>query len=133
MATPAKKATTKNAATKAAQQAPAPVVATTPSAAVLATNLPSNAACTATGATGKNSQKLAYASGTTLLKLNPAAAKTGTQQQYVQWLQAVIGSAKQVQAGQLQTQLKAQAQALGMAKPGSVYRRSIRAGILVAG
>lgn len=100
---------------------------TTSTAASRAANpLPSMAA-TATGQTAPRQQKLAYAQGTASLKLVPSAAKTSAQQVHLQALQSVFGKAKTMQA-QAVTQALVKA---GHANPRRIYRRAIRAGLLV--
>lgn len=94
----------------------------------LAAAPPPKLAATATGATGKRSQKLAYAGAGTKVTLVPTAATGARQKLHLQALQQVFGNSKAQDAAQVRAAL---AGVNGVTNPGRVFRQAIRAGILV--
>lgn len=122
-------ANTATAANTATQQGPAQGSArsaATLAAQVAAGNAPPGFAAQPTGNVAGRQQKLVYPSGSTQLKLVPAAARGTQQRAYLAYLQAAMPGGKATADGLL----TALAQA-NVPNPRRVLRRSVRWGMLV--
>lgn len=119
--------TAAQASAQAAAQAAPQAKANASTAASRAANPLPNMAATATGNTLGKQQKLVYASGTTALALVPGAARGAQQRAHLATLQAAFGANKAMGADALVAAMAA----ANVPNPRRVYRRSIRAGILV--